>query len=423
MNGRRRLAICYVVPGHDLVAAVGPTRNVLNVAHELGKWADVTVAFRRVLEPIAQTNFFVTAIDPRPLEAREASGASLARDDFSEFARYTRSVRRMAIERLPAYDVVLEQHWRLTGMVTHWCTAQGIPAIPLLNVGSVPAAPWRTPLRAVRHATARAIRGYHLRRAPLMVAESHALKRAMVQEWRVPSERVEVITLGVDHSIFHPQPQERARIRLGIAQRETMLLYVGGLDGVYDLKPVIEAIVRTGHPTIRLHVIGDGKRRGHLEHLAGHAGQVLFHGVLPYRDVPTYIAAADLCLVPCRSGHFPTKEMGHPTLKAREYLAAGRPVAVAPADVLPELIQHGVNGYSLENEPLAWIQLLQRKLPSRERLRSMGLAAAATRLSTWEDTARAYYALCERIARRPPVVTPPITTNEPPSSGEAAAGQ
>src|SRR5262249_46760063 len=44
MNGRRRLSICYVVPGHDLLSSVGPSRNVVNLAQALSEWADVTVA-------------------------------------------------------------------------------------------------------------------------------------------------------------------------------------------------------------------------------------------------------------------------------------------------------------------------------------------------------------------------------------------
>ena len=50
MSARRRLSICYAVPGHSLVASAGPTRNVLSLARALSRWADVTVAFQRLAD-------------------------------------------------------------------------------------------------------------------------------------------------------------------------------------------------------------------------------------------------------------------------------------------------------------------------------------------------------------------------------------
>ncbi|HET6467624.1 MAG TPA: hypothetical protein VFG43_04520, partial [Geminicoccaceae bacterium] len=60
----RRLRICYVVPGHNLLGTVGPSRNVLSLARALGAWADVTVAFRRVLEPEAAHGLKALEIEP-----------------------------------------------------------------------------------------------------------------------------------------------------------------------------------------------------------------------------------------------------------------------------------------------------------------------------------------------------------------------
>ena len=37
MNASRRLSICYLVPGHDLLSSVGPSRNVLNLAQALSR--------------------------------------------------------------------------------------------------------------------------------------------------------------------------------------------------------------------------------------------------------------------------------------------------------------------------------------------------------------------------------------------------
>ena len=68
--------------------------------------------------------------------------------------------------------------------------------------------------------------------------------------------------------------------------------------------------------------------------------------------------------------------------------------------MLPGLIRPGATGFLLENDADAWTRFLQRELPSRAVLRSMGEAAAETSLESWEDTARAYWQVCERVMTR-----------------------
>jgi hypothetical protein len=59
------------------------------------------------------------------------------------------------------------------------------------------------------------------------------------------------------------------------------------------------------------------------------------------------------------------------------------------------LIQDGKSGMLFDNTEAGWQQQLAH-LPSRATLHSMGEVAAATRLPSWEDTADAYLADCER---------------------------
>src|SRR5688500_9923253 len=64
VSARRRLSICYVVPGHSLVASAGPTRNVLSLAGALSRWADVTVAFQRVADAETPDGVRLEEIEP-----------------------------------------------------------------------------------------------------------------------------------------------------------------------------------------------------------------------------------------------------------------------------------------------------------------------------------------------------------------------
>lgn len=401
----RRLSICYLAPDHDLVASSGATRNVLSVARELAKWANVTVAFGRVLEPLAPTTFKIAEIDPKADRQAERARGPRA------LARQVRAVRRFTDERLIEYDVVLEHSWALTGAVTAWCARRGVPSVPLLD-----AVPPRETSLAGRMAgwVARSLSGRYLRRAKVLATESDALKRAVVGGSNVAAERIEIVTLGVDDKLFYPGAHdvELVRHRLGLAPTDTAMLYVGSLDHAHDLEPVIEAVARAGDPSLRLHIVGDGPMRPHLERAAGGAKGIRFHGSVPHAEVPVYIAAADLCLAPYDPTQTPGGQIGSGALKVREYLMAGRPVVVAPRDLLPGLIRHGMNGYTLDNDVITWIRFFQRTLPSRAELRAMGAGAVAATAAfdRWDDTARAYHALCHRVAKPPSRDIPAISS-------------
>ena len=407
MDSGGRSSICYVVPGHHLLPSSGPTRNVLSLARALSTFADVTLAFRRVLETPETNSFAVTEIEPGlghprlgrggPTQPTPLDDAALRGVGVAEFAAYLRAVRRFA-EGLSDFDLVLEKSWLLTGYVSSKVRRLGVPCVPIVNV--VPLSPSaRVGLgKVARNLVAGWMSARYLRRAPLVVAETAELREALIQRWRLAGDRIEVIGLGVDRDMFRPLDRSESRLRLGIPAPATVLMYVGALDRIHDLMPVIEAVLTVETPSLRLHVVGDGVLAGDLRAAARGHQRITFHGRVAHREVPSYIAAADLCIAPYDATAFADGEVSYATLKVREYLAGGRPVATLPSGSLRELVSHSHNGFLLPNESRSWQELL-RRLPPRERLAEMGNAAAATPLESWEDTARALKAACDRLRR------------------------
>lgn len=394
----QRPSVCYLVAGHNLLPTAGPSRNVLSLARALSELADVTVAFRRVLQPVHGEPFSVLEIEPGLAEgAPPVDDAAMRGIGWIEFAGYLRALDRFAERHLSGFDVVLEKTWLLTGYVGSWCRTRGVAAVPVINVVPVVRQVIGNPAKAAKNWAARGLSGRYLRRAPRLIAESEDLKASIARRWRVPADRIDVVGLGVDRALFHPMNQDQARRRAGIAPDRTVLMYVGALDRAHDLTPIIAALERLGDPALELHLVGDGEHRGEAERAAAGSPRVVFHGRVPHSDVPGYIASADLCLAPYDPSFFPRGQVGYATLKVREYLASGRAVAASSSGVLPGLIQPGATGFLLENDTNAWSRFLQRELPSRAVLRSMGAAAAETPLESWEDTARAYWRVCERV--------------------------
>lgn len=398
-----RLSIGYVIPGHNLLSTAGPTRNVLSLAAALAERDHVTVAFRRVLDRVTLPGVDIAEIEPgveRPSAIPD--DAALRGVGVVEFLRFMRALRRFARVELSRHDVVLEKSWLLSGYVSRLCRRRGIPAIPVENLVPVSSTAKAGSLKAVRIGAGRRLAGRFLRSSPIVVAETRFLKEDIVRRWKVDPERIEVIGLGVDRARFRPRDQAEARSRLGIPESAMVLLYVGVLDRAHDLRPVLDSVRRLGHRALGLEVVGDGAMREELERSAGpgtpNGSRIRFHGRVPHEEVPLYIAAADLCLAPYDPAAFSGGVVGYSTLKVREYLASGRPVATVRSGSLEELVRDGVSGFLLDGTD-GWGRFLERDLPSRTRLREMGAAAAATSLWSWEDAAHAYRHLCLRAVR------------------------
>ncbi len=395
------LSICYVVPGHNLVKTAGPTRNVLSLARALSRHADMSVAFRRAPEPAATEPFSVLEIQPTAPGVTTPDDAALRGVGFGEFAAYLAALRRLVLDRLSAFDVVLEKGWLLSGFLSRHCRRVGIPAVPVENFIPVPGMGARQgPAAYARHEVARWLAGRFLRSAPLVVAETDQLTRANVARWGILAHRIRVIGMGVDRELFRPADQLEARWRLAFPADASVLLYVGALDRTHDLGPLLDAFRVAAPRGVELHIVGDGVLREQYERLALGSAAVRFHGRVAHEHVPTYIAAADLCVAPYSPPAFPGGEVGYSTLKIREYLSAGRAVASVPSGGITRLVRDGVSGLLVENVAARWERCL-RELPSREQLGMMGRAAARTPLESWDDVALAYRsALEELVANR-----------------------
>lgn len=396
-----RPSICYLVPGHHLLPSSGPTRNVLSLATALSEWADVTVAFRRRLDDGAFDAVPVRELDPRrsPSSSTVSDDAALRGVGYGDFFRYMDTLRRFVNATAGEFDVVLEKSWLLSGFMSGLYRRRKVPSVAIENVVPTMSSAGRTsPASRLKHSVARRIAGRCLGRVPWIVAETEALRSSMVDLWSLDPVRIEVVPLGVDRERFAPADRGVARERLGIPSEELCLLYVGVLDRMHDLAPVLGAIGAAGPPTARLHLVGDGPLRATYAEQARRAGvedRVRFWGRVPHADVPGFIAASDLCLAPYDPAAFHNGQVGYSTLKIHECLAAGRPVASVRSGAIPDLIEHGANGLLVDHGDAGWRRLIA-DLPDRPTLHAMGAAAAERPSRSWRDVAVDYLRICRQ---------------------------
>ncbi len=157
------------------------------------------------------------------------------------------------------------------------------------------------------------------------ITVSHDLARRVVEQWRLPPDRVEVITNGVDLNRFNPAADNRAlRAALGISCDAFVIGSVGSLREVKNPRFLIRAFAEFSRHAGNscLLIVGDGPVRSELEALGRELGvspRILFCG--RQSNVRDHIVAMDLFVQPSFKEGSPTAVL--------EALACGVPVIAA----------------------------------------------------------------------------------------------
>jgi D-inositol-3-phosphate glycosyltransferase len=142
---------------------------------------------------------------------------------------------------------------------------------------------------------------------------------------------IEIIPCGTDIENFGSVSRGQARAELGIAPETRLVLYVGRFDPRKGIDTLVRAIGRsTLRETVdlRLMIVGgyhagesDEKEYLRIKSIAQHVGIediTTFTGSRTHEELPTYYAAADVCVVP---SHY--EPFGLVTIEA---MASGTPV-------------------------------------------------------------------------------------------------
>lgn len=217
-----------------------------------------------------------------------------------------------------------------------------------------------------------------------VMEEADAIVVSTVQEaediarlYHVPSHKVEVVSAGVNLSLFRPRDKGEARKALGLTDRR-IILYVGRIEPLKGLDILIQAtaLLEDASDT-RLVVVGGipGKDR-ELERMRamarglGLADLVTFTGAVAHDELPDYYSAADVFALPSYHESF--------GLVALEAMACGTPVVASRVGGLTSFIGDGVTGYLVPRRcPEPFAQRLEILLSNESLRGSMGRAARA----------------------------------------------
>ena len=181
----------------------------------------------------------------------------------------------------------------------------------------------------------------------LTIAISGPVRQHLLQDLRVPEERIRCIYNGID-TVYYATPPDPAvieafRRRWGIRSDQPVVGSVGRLAAGrvkgFDTLLVAAYLLRQLVPDIQILIVGDGPRRPFLEDIVARLriqNYVRFVGET--QDVKVALAVMDLFIFPSR---WP-EAFG---LTLVEAMAAGKPVIGTRVGAVPEIVRNNLDGW------------------------------------------------------------------------------
>src|SRR5688572_20305894 len=262
---------------------------------------------------------------------------------------------RMRDER---YDIVHVFFSLPTGALLPLLSLGDTPVIVSLRGSDVPG--YDRHQRDVQriHKVLRPLTRWIWRRAARVVAVCESLGRLAVRT--DPGLRYSVIPNGVDMSRF--RPSSRGRSRHGGKGRCSAVDRLVERKGLSDL---IEALAILERGRFELEILGSGPDERRLKDLAARLGvsrKVIFAGSVCRSEIPGRYRDADIFTLASREEAF-----GNVFAEA---MASGLPIVGSTVGGIPELVEHGKNGYLVPPREPAAIAAAIRLLADSPDLRS-----------------------------------------------------
>lgn len=188
-----------------------------------------------------------------------------------------------------------------------------------------------------------------LKNSSLVITINHELEDYVKN---LGANNTKVIGAGVDLEKFNPDLNgSQIRREHGFKDDDIILFFMGFLYHFSGLKEVALELSNNSNGNLKLLIIGDGDAYDDLQKIVDEHElnqQIILAGHKPYSEIPEFMAAADICILPA----YPDEKIMQDVvpIKVYEYLAMGKPViSTALPGVMKEF--NNENGISYVKDP------------------------------------------------------------------------
>jgi len=227
---------------------------------------------------------------------------------------------------------------------------------------------------SVLHRVLGAVAGFLYRHSQRVVVVTPAFKEHLIQQWKVPEEKIAVVENGVETDLFAPENAEPGlRERLGITGR-FVACYVGTMGLAHGLDTLIDAAgqLQRTRPEALFLLVGEGADKERIKILAETRGlkNLTFVDQQPRERIPAFIHASDVCLVLLKKTELfktviPTKML--------EFLSCAKPVVLGVEGQARQLMEEARGGIVIEPENAeALVQAIERLAAAPQEREEMG---------------------------------------------------
>ncbi len=179
-----------------------------------------------------------------------------------------------------------------------------------------------------------------LTNASQVIVVGERLKKEVIRGFHVQEARVDVLSMGVDTSVFKKHSQEEVRKELGIPLAEKIVLFVGNVIREKGVSELIQAYgkMKQQYGESRLYIVGSQRDTQFVEELTEVIRKegihdVYFHQPLSQEQLAKWMSAADVLALPSYHEGF--------GLVALEAMATGTPVVGSDVGGLSYLLNDG----------------------------------------------------------------------------------
>jgi 1,2-diacylglycerol 3-alpha-glucosyltransferase len=329
---------------------------------------------KRVLESVGHEVYVFTFgdIEYQDAEPRilRSPGIALSDTGFYLSLHYKNKYKKL----LQTMDLVHVHHPFLSGrLALNYCRRPQIPIIftnhtryDLYTQARLPFIP-----QGISHSLLQAYMPDFCNAVDLVISPSLGMKRVL-RQYRVTSH-IEIVPNGVEIERFHTaQPLSRAKFDFD--EQDLLLVYVGRIAPEKNLEFLLQSFTGIAQifPNVQLLIVGSGQRE-HVDETRlvsnqlGIKDRVRFIGMVPYNQLPSYLAMCDV---------FVTASVTevHP-LSVIEGMATGLPVVGIDSPGISDSIVDGQTGLLATEDIASFTAKLTYLCMDKDKRTQMGLAA------------------------------------------------
>jgi glycosyltransferase involved in cell wall biosynthesis len=354
---------------------------------------------KRYLESYGNEVYIFTFSEPdyEDDEARiiRSPGLPLADTGFFLSLRYSREAKNL----LQSMDVVHVHHPFLSGrLALHYCHHKHIPIVftnhtryDMMAQAYLPILP-----DEISEGFLQAYMPSFCEAVDLVVSPSSGMEKVL-RKLDVESH-IEIVPNGVELSRFI-QAKPLSRTEYGFTDDDILLIYTGRLAPEKNLDFLIMSFagVLQAVENVRLLLVGDGPMREELQNLAMDlqiAEDVTFTGLIPYANLPGYLAMCDIFVISSISETF--------GLVIVEAMGSGLPVMGIHSPGVSDIIEDGKTGFISTRDQPAFTAKLTRLCLQKQLRQKMGKAARkASKKYDIELTTQMMLERYEKLANAP----------------------